>query len=69
MAFKACLQCGQKKRRTRDGFLVQCKQGATHYSPKICQECFNVFEGMLEAVTGSKDSHSHYQQLELPPLR
>lgn len=51
MGFVVCLQCDQRKARTRAGIAFRCKQGWLHYSPQLCEECVDTLEGTIDAMS------------------
>lgn len=68
MPYLYCASCYEKRFCEYREFAIRCKQGYTHYSAQVCQECFDVFETMLEQLAPGTQSHGPGRQLILNAL-
>lgn len=65
MASLPCLQCGRWSERTSRAFLTSDRRDYHHYLPLICNDCYDVFESMLDAVSPMEDPYAAGDQLSL----
>lgn len=57
-----CLNCGDRKAARHTSVAFKCRDGWWHYDAVVCQECYAVLEGIVEAVSPGPT----VVQLELP---
>lgn len=57
-----CLNCGARRAARHTSVAFKCREGWQHYGAVVCRECFEVLEGLVEAVSPLPA----YVQLELP---